>query len=249
VNRLDDRVAIVTGAARGLGRAIALKLADEGAKLLLVDVLGLEETTKLVQAKGARVTSAKVDVSIEQDTLEMADLALKEFGRIDILVNNAAIGFHTRKPFFEVSNEEWDRVMAVNVKGIWLCIKAVFPQMKKQGKGKIINIASQTFFTGSHGVVQYVTSKGGVIGLTRAIAREVGDYGIYVNAATVGFLADEAGLGLIGGDAKNYDVKPNCIKRVGMPEDVVGTVAFLASDESDFITGQIILVDGGRVMH
>jgi len=139
--------------------------------------------------------------------------------------------------------------MAVNIRGVWLCSKAVFPQMKKQNKGKIINIASETFLTGSHGFAHYVTSKGGVIGLTRAVAREVGDYGICVNVAVLGFLGDEAGLGLIGGDLRNYDVKPNCIKRVGMPEDVVGTIAFLASDESDFITGQIILIDGGRVMH
>ena len=178
----------------------------------------------------------------------IADLAMREFGGIDVLVNNAAIGME-RKPFFEISSAEWDSVMAVNLKGYWLCIKAVYPHMRKRGKGKIINITSESFFTGSHDLVAYVTTKGGIVGMTRALARELGDYGINVNAVAVGFMANEVGLALIGGDKSKYDVGPNCIKRVGMPDDVVGVVTFLACDESAFITGQTILVDGGRVMH
>jgi 3-oxoacyl-[acyl-carrier protein] reductase len=251
MGRLDGKAAIVTGAARGLGRAIALKLAEEEAKLLIVtrgNLQGLEETKKLVQAKGGQVISAKVDISSEKDTLEMADLAMKEFGRIDILVNNAAIGLF-RKLFFEVSAEEWDGFMATNVRGPWQCIKAVFPQMKKQGKGKIVNIVSDAFFTGSRDYVHYVVTKGAIIGLTRAVARDVGDYGICINAVAPGFLANEAGLAYMGGDISKYDVKPQCIKRVGVSEDVIGAVVFLASDESDFISGQTIVIDGGRVMH
>jgi 3-oxoacyl-[acyl-carrier protein] reductase len=247
---LAGQVAIITGAARGLGRAIALKLAEEGANLLIVDrsTDGLEETKKLVAAQGGRATVARVDISKEEDILMMADVAVKDLGGIDILVNNAAIGID-RKPFYEISTEEWDRVMTVNVRGCWLCVKAVFPYMKSKHKGRIINITSDTFFTGSHNFAHYVSSKGGIIGLTRALARELGDYGININAVAPGFLANEAGLGLIGGDESRYDVKPNCIKRVGTSEDIVGAVAFLASKDSAFITGQIIAVNGGRILH
>jgi 3-oxoacyl-[acyl-carrier protein] reductase len=250
MGKFDGQVAIITGASRGLGRAIALKLAEEGANLLVVarSMAGLEETKKLVETQGGRATVARVDTSNEKDILRMADLAVKELGGIDILVNNAAIGIE-RKPFFEISTEEWDRVMTVNVRGYWLCVKAVFPHMKNKQKGKIINITSDTFFTGSHNFAHYVSSKGGIIGLTRALARELGDYGIRINAVAPGFLANEAGLALIGGDKSTYDVKPNCIKRVGTSEDIVGAVMFLASNESDFITGQIIAVNGGRVLH
>jgi len=250
MGRLEGKVAIITGASRGLGRAIAQKFAVERAKLVLCarNQARLEETLKQVEELNGQAVIMTGDVSKEEDTLRIADLAVREFGGIDILVNNAAIGIE-RKPFFEISTEEWDRVMAVNLRGYWLCTKAVFPYMKKKGRGSIINITSEAFFTGSHGFVHYVTTKGGIIGMTRALARELGDYGINVNAVAPGFLANEAGLALIGGDMSKYDVKPNCIKRVGMPEDVVGIVTFLATEESNFITGQTILVDGGRAMH
>lgn len=246
----DGQVAVITGAARGLGRAIAFKLAGEGAELLAVDINmeGLEETRKQVEVLGGRAKVARIDLSKEKDIYMMAEMAAKELGGIDILVNNAALGID-RKPFFEISTEEWDKVMAVNVRGYWLCVKAVFPFMKNRQKGKIINITSDTFFTGSHNFAHYVSSKGGIIGLTRALARELGDYGININAVAPGFLANEAGLALLGGDKSKYDVKPNCIKRVGTSEDIVGAVAFLASDESDFITGQIMAVNGGRLLH
>jgi len=248
--KLNDKVAIVTGAGAGLGRKIALKLAEEGAKLLIVarNLERLEQTKRKIQGKGVPAISAKVDVSVEQDTLEMVNIAIKEFGAIDILVNNAAIGFRSRRPFYEISPEEWDSVMATNIKGYWQCIKAVFPYMKKQGRAKIINIASNTFFLGSRGFAHYVATKGAIIGLSRAVASEVGSYGICVNVVAPGFIANEAGMALMGGDISKYDVEGHCIKRAGMPEDVVGVVVFLASGESDFITGQTIVIDGGRVM-
>ena len=251
MKRLDGRVALVTGAGKGLGKAFCLRLAEEGAEIVAVtraDTEGLEKTAKEVRSLGREVLAAKVDVSREEDTLSMAAQALERFGRIDVLVNNAAYYYGVaRKAFTEISLEEWDRMMAVNVKGPWLCTRAVFPNMKERGKGKIINLASEVFFTGSQGFVHYVSSKGGVIGLTRALAIELGPYGICVNAVAPGYTDTEASRTIA--DVSKYDISRTPLKRLERPEDVVGIVAFLASDESDFITGQTVLVDGGRAMH
>ncbi|MFN3534218.1 MAG: SDR family NAD(P)-dependent oxidoreductase, partial [Desulfatiglandales bacterium] len=152
-----------------------------------------------------------------------------------------------RRPVNEIPPEEWDKVMQVNVKGTWLCTCSVLPFMKKQGKGKIINIASEVFFTGSHGFPHYVASKGAVIGLTRALAAELGPYNICVNAVAPGFLDTEASRTIA--DVQRYDTSRTPLGRLGMPEDIVGAVVFLASDAADFITGQTIVVDGGRYMH
>jgi len=251
MKRLDGRVALVTGAGKGLGKAFCLRLAEEGADIVAVtraDTEGLEKTAKEVRSLGREVLAAKVDVSREEDTLSMAAQALERFGRIDVLVNNAAYYYGVaRKAFTEISLEEWDRMMAVNVKGPWLCTRAVFPNMKERGKGKIINLASEVFFTGSQGFVHYVSSKGGVIGLTRALAIELGPYGICVNAVAPGYTDTEASRTIA--DVSKYDISRTPLKKLERPEDVVGIVAFLASDESDFITGQTVLVDGGRAMH
>ncbi len=251
MKRLEDKVAIVTGAGKGLGRAFCVKLAQEGAHIVAVtrsDMQGLENTAKEVRALGRDALIIQVDVSSESDTLRMAEEALKTFGRIDILVNNAAYYFGVvRKAFTDIGVEEWDRMMAVNVRGPWLCARAVFPAMKAQGKGKIINLASEVFFTGSHGFVHYVSSKGGVIGLTRALAVELGPVGICVNAVAPGYTDTEASRTIA--DVAKYDTSRTPLRRLEKPEDVVGAVAFLASDESDFITGQTVLVDGGRAMH
>ncbi len=245
---LDGHVAIVTGAAQGLGRAFCIRLAAEGARVVAADV-NLDRAAETAHALGDRVISLKVDVSKEADTVKMADEALARWGRIDILVNNAGIyqGL-TRKPFEEIPPEEWDRVMAVNLKGPWLCARAVVPTMKRQRRGKIINISSATFYSGSTLWAHYVTSKGGVIGLTRAMAKEVGEFGICVNAIAPGFTLTEASRGMMA-DAETYAIDRGAIKRAEQPEDLVGLVAFLASSESDFITGQTIVVDGGRQLH
>lgn len=178
----------------------------------------------------------------------MAKTTVERFGRIDILINNAAI-FVTlgKKPFFEISEEEWERVMAINLKGTFFCCKAVYPQMKKQGKGKIINIASSTFFGGVPYFLHYVSSKGGIIALTRSLAREVGDDGICVNAVAPGLTLSEAVRGnpMYPEDQLKAVVKGRCFKRDEFTEDLVGTIVFLSSDDSDFITGQTIIVDGG----
>ncbi len=246
--RLKDKVAIVTGAARGLGKTYAIALAREGAKVMAIDIADLDDTVREIKSSGGMVKSLKADVSVEEDTLKIAEETVKSFGKIDILVNNAAIIYGlVRKPFFEIDPKVWDKVMTVNVKGPWLCTKAVFPYMKQQGRGKIINVSSETFFTGSHGFAHYVASKGGVVGLTRALAVELGPYNININAVAPGFTDTEASRSIA--DVTKYDVSRTPLARLQQPEDLVGAVIFLASDESDFITGQTLLVDGGRVMH
>lgn len=246
--RLKDRVAIVTGAARGLGRTYSLSMAREGAKIMATDIGDPEDTVREIESSGGVAKALKADVSIEEDSLKIAEETFKSFGRIDILINNAAIIYGlTRKPFFEIDPKVWDKVMAVNIKGPWLCTKAVFPYMKKQGKGKIINISSETFFTGSHGFAHYVASKGGVVGLTRALAIELGSHNININAIAPGFTDTEASRSIA--DVTKYDISRTPLGRLQQPEDLLGAVIFLASDASDFITGQTLLVDGGRVMH
>ncbi|MFH1116842.1 MAG: 3-oxoacyl-ACP reductase family protein [Pseudomonadota bacterium] len=251
MSRLEGRTALVTGAGKGLGRAFCKRLAQEGADIMAVtraDMEGLEQTAKDVRDLGREILTARVDVCSEAETKSMAEQAVKKFGRVDILVNNAAIYYGvTRKPFTEIEIDQWDLVMNTNVKGPWLCARAVFPQMKAQGKGKIINLSSEVFFTGSHGFAHYVASKGGVVGLTRALAIELGPYGICINAVAPGYTDTEASRTI--GDVNKYDTSRTPLRRLQQPEDLLGIVAFLASDESDFITGQTILVDGGRAMH
>lgn len=249
---LNGKVAIVTGAAAGLGRAFCLKLASEGASIVAVtanNAAGVTETARLIGEAGGSAIALMADISDELDTVQMAEEAAARFGRIDVLVNNAAIyrGIF-RGAFDAIDPKEWDRVMAVNAKGPWLCTRATFPYMKERGKGKIINVASAVFFSGSRNWVHYVASKGAVIGLTRALAQELGDYNICVNAIAPGLVLTEASKELIP-DAGSYGVARGCIKRPETEEDVIGLVAFLASDEADFITGQTIIVDGGRQLH
>jgi 3-oxoacyl-[acyl-carrier protein] reductase len=251
MKRLEGKVAIVTGGASGLGKTFCLALAEQGASLVVADIKEkeAEQTASEIQARGGRAISIKTDVTSEAATLAMAEEAIKQFGRIDILVNNAALVYGiTRKPFTEIPPDEWDKLMTVNLKGAFLCSRAVFPQMKKQGKGKIINLTSETAFTGSRYMVHYVTSKGGILSFTKALAVEVGQYGIRVNAIGPGFTDSEASRSLIDDIAK-YDVRLTPLGRLEVPEDLAGALIFLASDDSDFITGQTIVVDGGRYMH
>ena len=250
MNSLTDKVAIVTGGGKGLGKAFCAGLTKEGARVVMaVHRMDKEasQAAKEIETKGGY--ALEVDVINEEDTHRMADEAVKRFGRIDILVNNAAMlrGI-TRKPFMEIPLAEWDKLMAVNLKGVFLCCRAVFPQMKKQGKGKIINLSSETAFTGSNNLIHYVTSKGGIISFTRALAREVGQYGICVNAVAPGFTDTKASR-TITDDITRYNVSLTPLKRLGQPKDLVGAIIFLAGEASDFITGQTLVVDGGRYVH
>ncbi len=249
--RLSGKVAIVTGAAQGLGREFCLGLAREGARVMAVtrkDMDNLDQTVKMVRSLGGEAEMFQADVSLEPVAQEMAKAAVDRFGRVDILINNAAIyAGIKRKPFYEIDLAEFDLVMGVNVKGAFIAARAVFPFMKANGYGKIVNLASEVFFTGSNGFAHYVASKGGIIGLTRALAIELGPHQICINCIAPGFTDTEASRGIA--DVAKYDVSKTPLNRLERPEDLVGAAIFLASPDSDFITGQTLLIDGGRAMH
>ena len=249
MKRLEDKVAIVTGGGKGLGKAFCFGLAREGARVVMAVHRLDEEAAKAVREIEAQGGYAlEVDVTKEEDTLRMADETVKRFGQIDVLVNNAAYYYGvSRKPFYEISSEEWDRAMSVSVKGAWLCCKAVFPQMKKQMKGKIINLSSDTAFAPTKGMIHYVVSKAAIIGVTRVLAGELGQYGICVNAVAPGF-TDTAASRTIG-NVEKFDVSSIPLGRIGLPEDVIGAVIFFASDDSDFVSGQTLIIDGARRVH
>lgn len=252
--RLKDKVVIVTGGAFGIGHAYAVGMAKEGAKLVIADVNldAARATAKELEALGAQALSVKTDVSNRQDTLDMARKTVERFGRIDVLINNAAVFGRvtiSRVPFWEITEQEWDKVMAVNLRGAFLCTQAVFPQMKAQGGGKIINISSATFFSGAPLYVHYVTTKGGIIGMTRSLAREVGEFNINVNCIAPGSTLSEDASDKDALKRREKAAAGRALKRVQYPDDLVGAAIFLASSESDFITGQTIVVDGGTAMH
>lgn len=242
---LKKRVAIITGGGKGIGAAIATAFAKAGASVLIADIdeSAAKDTVGKIRATGGNAEYCQTDVSDEGKTRDMALAAVSAFGAIDILVNNAAVyATLKRQPFYKLSVEEFDRV----VKGMWLTTVAVFPFMQKQGKGKIINISSSSTFTATNQLAHYVASKMGVIGLSRALARELGDYNICVNVIQPGMTNSISNSVITSAQRHDEEATSRSIKRVEVPEDLVGAAIFLASDFSDFITGQSLLVDGGR---
>ena len=248
--RLAGKRVIVTGAGQGLGREFALHLAALGAHVIAADIRAdrLSATRERASERGHEVHTLAADVSDPEQTRALARTATDALGGLDALVNNAAVveGL-TRRPFDGIDDREWDRVLEVNVKGTWLCTKAAVPLLREAGGGSIVNMASEVAFSGSPGLVHYVTSKAAIIGLTRALARELGPSQIRVNALAPGFIPTEGSTTMTA--AAEYDVEPTPLGRLGQPADLLGALAFLVSDESGFVTGQTLLVNGGRLSH
>jgi NAD(P)-dependent dehydrogenase (short-subunit alcohol dehydrogenase family) len=237
---LEGRRVLITGAARGLGLELALHLASKGARVLGADLI---ETSDELARAGIELVSA--DVSSEPDSDALAPAARDALGGLDALVNNAGLVDLERRPFWEIPSAEWDRVLAVNVRGPWLCSKALLPLLRDGGGGAIVNLASETAFSGSPGLAHYVSSKGALISLTRAMARELGPDQIRVNAVAPGYIPTEGARGLA---PDGYDAGATPLGRVGEPDDLLGALTFLISDASAFVTGQTLLVNGGRLM-
>lgn len=249
--RLAGKVAVVTGAAQGIGVEYAKGLAAEGAAIAAADrnEAGAKETAAAIAAAGGRAMAVAVDVSDEVSNREMADRVVDELGGIDVLVNNAAVyaGLQRRPPF-EIPVEEWDRVMAVNLRGPWLCAKAVVPSMQSRGGGRIVNQSSVGAWMGGS-LLHYAVSKAGLIGLTRGLARAFGGDGITVNTIAPGQMNTESTLELVPEERLEQMSHQQAVHRIGTPADLIGALVFLCSDESSFVTGQTLLVDGGLLMH
>ena len=250
---LQGKVAIITGGGRGLGKAFALRYAEEGAKLLLPDInlKNAEAVAGEIKAKGGEATALLTDVSDEKSTLEMADKVMDVYGKVDVLVNNAGIWQGVEAvPWDTWTVEDWNRILSVNLVGIWLCCKAIVPLMVKAGKGRIINIASVIGkVPAAQYFLPYACSKGAVYTLTHALARALGASGINVNAIAPGLVSTEASLSKAGiDDIYAGALSEASIARREQPEDLVGAAVFLASPETDFMTGQVLYIDGGTVM-
>jgi 3-oxoacyl-[acyl-carrier protein] reductase len=246
---LDGRVAIVTGGGGGIGARYCRGLAAEGARVVVADIV--EDDARRVAGECGGLACC-VYVADATSVQGMVAATLSAYGRIDALINNAAVFaqlVQPRKNFDDIPVDEWDRVMAVNVRGTWLCSKAVAPVMRAQGSGVIINISSGTIFGGQTGFAHYVTSKAAVWGMARVMARELGDFGIRVNTITPGLTSSEVVVEAYGAEALRLNAQRRMLKREEVPEDLVGTVVFLCSDASAFITGQTLNVDGGTYLH
>jgi 3-oxoacyl-[acyl-carrier protein] reductase len=246
--RFQNKSIIITGGGGKIGKAYAMAFAKEGAKLCLPDIAGADHVLKAIRDMGGTAISMQCDVSDEKSVKAMVDETATQFGTVDILINNAAYFMTVWKgPFWEMTVEEFDKAMAVNVRGSWLCAKAVVPYMQKQKRGKIINISSNVALTGNPNYIHYVTSKGALIAMTRAMARELGDYNICVNTVSPGFTITEGRQ--VDPEYERVRNQARSIKRTQVEADAVGAVLFLASSDSDFMTGQLLNVDGGAYFH
>jgi 3-oxoacyl-[acyl-carrier protein] reductase len=245
---LDGKVAIVTGGGRGIGSAYCRGLSAEGAQVMVADINEAGARQVAGEIGGA---STRVDVADERSVQAMVDATVQAFGRVDALINNAAIftELQPRKTFDDIPVEEWDRVMGVNVRGCWLCARAVAPLFRQQRSGVIINISSSTIWSGTEGFAHYVTSKAAVWGMTRVLARELGPFGVRVNSITPGLTSSEMVKEMYPAEMLAERAQVRAFRREEQPEDLVGTVVFLCSDGSAFTTGQTFNVDGGAHFH
>lgn len=248
---LEGKTIVVTGAGRGLGRAFAERVAQEGANVAVAEINAEwgEETAAALQAAGTDAIAVQTDISDTQSLARLAEAVRQRWGGLDGLVNNAAIASGVGgKRFDEISEEAFEQVLNVNIKGTWLAIRALVPLMRERGKGKIVNLASDTALWGAPVLLHYVASKGAIISMTRSLARELGEYNIAINAIAPGLTLTEATSTVAPARHQLY-VQGRAIQREQLPEDVTGAVVFLLSDDADFITGQLLAVNGGFVFH
>ncbi|WP_276353739.1 SDR family NAD(P)-dependent oxidoreductase [Cohnella caldifontis] len=252
--RLEGKTAVITGSSRSIGAAVAKRYAREGAKVVInyLDTPAFaEQVVHEIVSAGGQAFAVQADVSREEDVKRLVRETADRYGSLDILVNNAAVD--PRKTWYEISVEEWDAIMGNNVRSQFLCAREAFPYMKAQRYGKIINVSSVTFFTGQKNFLHYVASKGAIIGFTRALAREVGEHGITVNCITPGAVLTETEYEKVSErtirESGEMLAKAQCFARREIAADLEGAFVFLASHDSDFISGQTLNVDGGWMMH
>jgi 2-hydroxycyclohexanecarboxyl-CoA dehydrogenase len=250
ISRLKDKVAIVTGSAQGIGRAIVMRLASEGAKVAVadIDIEGATRTAEEIKKTGASALAVKLDVTRLQDALDATELVERELGPIDILINNA--GWDIIEPFLESKPETWDKVIAINYRGVLNCCKAVATKMQQRGRGKIVSIASDAGRVGSTGEAVYAGCKAGIIGFSKTLARELARYGINVNVVCPGPTQTALLKNAMAGREGVLDAMARGIpfRRLGQPEDLAGAVAFFASSDADYATGQVLSISGGLTM-
>jgi NAD(P)-dependent dehydrogenase (short-subunit alcohol dehydrogenase family) len=250
MGRLDNKVAVVTGAARGIGATLAMAFSAEGAKVVVTDITDTGPSVAAIEAAGGQAIGLKLDITSNAEIAAMVEKAEATFGPIELLLNNAGLFAKIQlKPFWEITEDDWDEVMRVNVRGGFQMVKGVLPSMRRAGRGKIVNISSGTVFHGGQGHMHYVTSKGGVIAMTRSMARELTGANITVNCVTPGFtesdgVRENPSLHV----ARAPTIAGRIIKRDMLPDDLVGAIMFLMAADSDFMTGQTLNVDGGRFM-
>ena len=246
---LAGRTIIVTGAATGIGQAFAIGAAAQGANVVVADMNAADETVAAIEATGGKALAVRVDVADNASARAMAAAALQRFGRIDGLVNNAAYFREVKlTPFEALDPAVWDRVFAVNVKGVWQCCKAVMAAMREQKSGAIVNIASVVALAGQPGYLHYVASKGAVLSMTKGLAKECGPHGVRVNVIAPGFVITDATRNRPLEWQQSF-LKARAISREQRPDDLVGTALYLLSDLSGFVSGQTLVVDGGHIMY